>query len=133
MTLAPFYAAALPVKLHIIAALLVVILTPVQFAGFPKGSRGHRLAGRLWLVAMLGVALTSFLIATRFRIALGSFSLIHGLSVVTVASCAVAWWAARNHEVRRHQMTLIFLTASFFIAGAFTFLPSRIMHQIVAG
>lgn len=133
MTLAPFYAAALPVKLHVIAALLVVVLTPLQFAGFRKGSRAHRLAGRLWLLAMLGVALTSFFIATRFRISLGGFSLIHGLSVITVASCAVAWRAARNHQVRRHQMTLIFLTASFFVAGAFTFLPSRIMHQIVAG
>ncbi|MCZ8374357.1 MAG: DUF2306 domain-containing protein [Beijerinckiaceae bacterium] len=133
MTLAPFYAAPLFVKLHILAALLVVGLTPFQFVGFRKGSPGHRLTGRLWLLAMIAVALTSLTIASRFRFSLAGFGLIHLLSLLTLASCYSAWHAARGHAVERHRQILIGLTASFFMAGAFTFLPGRIMHRIVAG
>ena len=133
MTLAPFYAAPLFVKLHILAALLVVALTPVQFLGFPKGSPAHRATGTLWLLAMVTVALTSLTITSRFRLSFAGFGPIHLLSLLTLASCFGAWQAARHHEVTRHRLTLIALTLSFFIAGAFTFLPGRIMHRIVAG
>ncbi|MCZ8186147.1 MAG: DUF2306 domain-containing protein [Beijerinckiaceae bacterium] len=133
MTLAPFYAAPLFVKLHILAAMVVVALTPVQFLGFPKGSPGHRAAGALWLLAMVTVALTSMTITSRFRLSLGGFGPIHLLSLLTLASCLAAWQAARRHEITRHRLTLVLLTLSFFVAGAFTFLPGRIMHRIVAG
>jgi uncharacterized membrane protein len=133
MTLAPFDAASLSIKLHIMAAIAVIMLTPVQFIGFRKGSAPHRVAGYLWLVAMVAVALSSFAISSRFSLSVAGFGLIHLLSVLTLCSCVVAVLAARTHHVSRHRWTLIILTVSFFVAGAFTFLPSRIMYRIVAG
>ncbi|MCZ8183438.1 MAG: DUF2306 domain-containing protein [Beijerinckiaceae bacterium] len=133
MTLAPFYAAPLFVKLHILAALLVVALTPVQFLGFSKGSPAHRTTGTLWLLAMVAVALTSLTMTSRFHLSIGGFGPIHLLSLLTLASCFWAWQAARRHEITRHRLTLVLLTLSFFVAGAFTFLPGRIMHRIIAG
>lgn len=133
MTLAPFYAAPLFVKLHILAAILVLALTPLQLVGFRKGSPGHRLTGRLWFLAMIAVALTSLAISSRFQLSVAGFGLIHLLSLFTLVSCHGAWQAARSHAVEQHRNVVFGLTAGFFVAGAFTFLPGRIMHQIVAG
>lgn len=133
MTLAPFYAAPLTIKLHILAAMTVVAVTPLQFWGFRKGSDAHRMAGRIWLVAMLVVAVTSFFIQSTFRLSFAGFGLIHLLSVLTIYTCTTAWLAARQHRVNQHRLALISMTVSFLVAGAFTFLPSRIMYRIVAG
>jgi uncharacterized membrane protein len=133
MSLAPFYAASLPVKLHILAALMVIVLTPAQFFGFRKGSSLHRGFGRAWLIAMLIVAITSLFITSRFRWSFMGFGFIHLLSVLTLWTCVTAWLAARRHDVHWHRFALLAMTASFVLAGAFTFLPARIMHQIVLG
>ena len=133
MSLAPFYAASLPVKLHILAAFMVIVLTPLQFFGFRKGSNLHRGFGRAWLIAMLTVAITSLFITSRFRWSFMGFGLIHLRSALTLWTCVTAWLAARRHQVQRHRLALLAMTASFLVAGAFTFLPSRIMHQIVLG
>jgi uncharacterized membrane protein len=133
MTLAPFFAAPPHVQSHILAALLVLLLTPVQFFGPRKGSPLHRAAGYIWLFAMLVVALTSFFIRSNLPVSVAGFSPIHLLSVLTLFSVYFAVRFARAHNISAHRKTLIYLTISFLLAGVFTLVPPRIMGRIVFG
>lgn len=133
MNLAPFVAAPAHIQTHILAALMVLVLTPVQFFGPRKGSPLHRLLGAFWLSAMVVVAGTSFLIRSNLAVSFHGFSPIHLLSILALVSVAAALWQARGHRVAAHRQTLIWLTAGFLIAGAFTLAPTRIMGRIVFG
>lgn len=133
MTLAPFYAAPLHIQVHIVAALLVVVLSPLQFRGFRKGSPAHRASGYLWMAAMVVVALSSFLIPSTMPVKIGAFGPIHLLSVLALISVVGAIRYARAHNVAGHRKTLIGLSIGFWAAAAFTLLPSRIMGQIFFG
>lgn len=133
MALTAFYAAPLVVKGHILAALTVAALTPVQFWGFRKGSQPHRATGYVWLGAMLAVALTSLFMTSNFRYSVVGFGPIHLLSLVSLLSIYVALRHARGGNVAAHRKTLIFLALGFWVAAAFTFMPQRLMWQIVVG
>jgi uncharacterized membrane protein len=103
----------------------------VQFAA-PKGTIPHRTIGWIWVTLMLGVSLSSFMIH-QIRL-WGPWSPIHLLSIFTLVSLPLAVWAAHRHRVAAHRgaMTSLFLGA-LVIAGAFTLLPGRIMHQVMLG
>jgi uncharacterized membrane protein len=65
---------------------------------------------------------------------LGPFSLLHLLSVWVLAMLPVAILAARKGDVRRHRTAMTsFVIGALGIAGAFTLLPGRIMHQVFFG
>src|SRR5436305_6179030 len=131
MTLAPLLEAPPPIALHAMAAITAFALGIVQFAA-PKGTIPHRTVGWIWVGLMLAVALSSFLIH-HIRL-WGPWSPIHLLSIFTLVTLPLAVWAAHRHEVARHRgaMISIFLGA-LLIAGGFTLLPGRIMHQVVFG
>ena len=134
MTLAPFYAATPFIKVHILAALTVATLTPFQFWGFRKGSLAHRTTGYIWLGAMLVVAISSFCIhSSGVPVRIGPYSVIHLLSVLALVSIWQAIRFARSGNIIGHRKTLIYLAIGFWIAGAFTLAPERIMGRIVFG
>jgi uncharacterized membrane protein len=64
----------------------------------------------------------------------GPFSPIHLLSIFVLIMLPRAVWAAHSHKVPAHKkgMTGIFV-GGLVIAGAFTFVPGRIMHAVVFG
>lgn len=133
MTLAPFYSAPFIIQVHILAALTVASLTPLQLAGFRKGSLPHRTAGYIWLGAMLVVAISSFWIRSAFPFSVAGFSPIHLLSILALFSVFNAIRYARAGNITGHRKTLVALSIGFWIAGAFTLFPPRIMAQIVTG
>ena len=131
MTFEPLLAASPVIQLHAFAALLALILTPVQLIA-PKGTASHRLVGYIWVTAMLIVAISSFRIHTiRW---LGPWSPIHLLSLWTVVMLPLSVWLARRGEITRHRRAmLVFVIGALGIAGAFTLMPGRIMHAVVFG
>jgi len=133
MTLAPFVAAPAHIQTHILAAMMVLVLTPFQFFVLRKGSPEHRMLGYFWLFAMGVVALTSFFIRSNLALSFKGFSSIHLLSVLSVFSIGSAILLARAGKIAAHRKTLIMLTVSFLIAGAFTFAPHRIMGRMLLG
>jgi uncharacterized membrane protein len=131
MTLAPLLAAPAVIQLHAFAALGAFALGVVQLSA-PKGTIPHRLFGWVWAGLMLGVVLSSFFIHT-IRL-WGPWSPIHLISLFTLIMLPLAVLRARRHQVERHRRAMIGLfTGALVIAGVFTFLPSRIMHQVVFG
>jgi uncharacterized membrane protein len=131
MTLTPLLDAAPAIPLHAFAAMAAFVLGLVQFAA-PKGTLPHRTVGWIWVALMVTVALSSFWIH-QIRL-VGPFSPIHLLSVYVLVMLPLAIWKARHHEVGTHRriMTYMFLGA-LVIAGLFTLMPGRIMHQVVFG
>lgn len=131
MTFAPLFAAPLAVILHALAAMAAFGLGLVQLAA-PKGSLPHRTIGWIWVVLMAVVAASSFLIHTICQF--GPFSLIHGLSILTLIALPIAVMHARNHRVGKHRRVMLLTFAgALVIAGIFTLWPGRIMHDVVFG
>ena len=131
MSLAPLLDAAPPIPLHAFAAMAAFVLGAVQLAA-PKGTLPHRTLGWVWVVLMLVISGSSFLIhGIRMW---GPWSPIHLLSVFTPIMLVIAVLAARAHRVRAHKITMMSLFAgALLLAGLFTLVPGRIMHTVLFG
>jgi uncharacterized membrane protein len=131
VSLAPLLSASPVIQVHAFAAMAAFALGLVQFAA-PKGTLPHRTIGWVWVILMMVIAASSFWIHGYRTI--GPFSPIHGLSILTLVMVPVAVLHARRHRVANHRgaMISIFIGA-LVVAGAFTFLPGRIMHAVAFG
>ena len=131
MTLAPLLSASPAIQIHAFAAMAAFVLGIVQFAA-PKGTLPHRTVGWIWVGLMTLVSVSAFFIH-EIRL-WGSWSPIHLLAIFTLIMLPLAVRHARRHSVESHRRVMI---AIFFgalvIAGAFTFLPGRIMHAVAIG
>ena len=131
MSLTPLLNAAPEVQIHAFAAITAFALGLVQL-GAPKGTLPHRTLGWVWVLLMLVISASSFLIhGIRMW---GPWSPIHVLSVVTPIMLALGVLAARRHRVRAHKITMTAIFAgALLLAGLFTLVPGRIMHEVVFG
>jgi uncharacterized membrane protein len=131
MSLAPLLNATPVIQLHACAAMGAFALGLMQFAA-PKGTLPHRTVGWTWVALMAAIAVSSFWIHDLRMI--GPFSPIHALSIFTLVMLPLAVLHARHHRVINHRkaMISIFLGA-LVVAGAFTFVPGRIMHAVAFG
>lgn len=132
MTLSPLLNAPLPIIIHAFAAMAAFALGIFQLAA-PKGTLPHRTLGWIWAALMLIVAISSLWI-TGGGLRLGPFGPIHLLSILTLVMLPLALIFAHRHKVRGHATTMISLfIGALLIAGGFTFVPGRIMHQVAFG
>lgn len=131
MTLQPLLDASTAIQIHVAAAVLAFLLGGyVLFAR--KGGRRHRMAGMAWVMLMVIVCVSSFFIH-MIRL-VGPWSPIHLLSVATLAALVYAIAQARRRNIVGHQRTMQGLYLGALIgAGSFTFLPGRIMHEVMLG
>jgi uncharacterized membrane protein len=131
MSLAPLLDAAPAIPFHAFAAMAAFVLGLNQFAA-PKGTLPHRTMGWIWAGLMAIVAVSSFWIH-QIRL-FGPWSPIHLLSIFTPIMLVVGVMAARGHNVRRHEITMISIFAgALVVAGLFTLAPGRIMHTVIFG
>ena len=129
MTLAPLLEANPAIQLHAFAAMAAFALGIVQFTA-PKGTLPHRTVGWIWVALMTIIAISAFFIH-EIRM-WGPWSPIHLLAIFTLVTLPFAVLHARKHRVSDHKRAMISLFAgALLIAGAFTFMPGRIMHAIV--
>lgn len=130
MTLAPLLSAAPLVQVHAFAAMAAFALGAVQLAA-SKGTLKHRTIGWIWIVLMLVVCATAFFIH-EIRV-WGPWSPIHLLAIFTLLALPRAVRHARVHAVVSHRRMMggVFF-GGLVVAGAFTFLPGRIMHAVVS-
>lgn len=128
-SLAPLIGADFAVRLHV-ATVVIALAATALILPLKKGTRLHKGAGRVWVVAMLITALTSFWI-TEWR---DGFSFIHIFSVVTLVNVPYAIWAIRRGDVRGHKLAMLgVVVGGLGVAGGFAFAPGRIMHAVVFG
>ncbi len=120
-----------PVWAHMLAAVTALILTPAILWG-QRGTTRHRVLGYLWVLATAFTAAASFAVK---QLRPGHFSLIHLLSVWTLVMLPlVVIYARRGEHARHRQAVRGLIVGALLIAGAFTFLPSRILgHWLLGG
>src|SRR5690606_5215340 len=92
----------------------------------------HGWVGRFWLVIMLVTVVSSFFIHDLRT--WGPWSPLHILSLITLILLLRAYQAIRQRKVMQHAelMKSAFYNA-LLLATFFTFLPGRIMHDVVFG
>jgi uncharacterized membrane protein len=131
MTLAPLLNAKPVIQVHAFAAMAAFALGAIQLAA-PKGTLPHRTIGWIWAVLMLAIVVSSFFLP-ELRL-WGPFSPIHLLSIFTLTMLPLAVWRAHRHRVERHRNAMLGLFfGALVIAGAFTFVPGRIMYKVAFG
>ena len=112
--------------LHLATIMAALVLTPLLLL-MPRGVRRHRVLGYAWVLAMMTTAALSFWIRT---INPGGFSAIHLLSALTLVAAPTIAWRAHRHDVRRHRIAAVTLTAAaLLIAGFFTFPFARLLGR----
>ncbi|MGY6628230.1 MAG: DUF2306 domain-containing protein [Oceanicaulis sp.] len=128
MNIDAFLAAPWHIQLHAGAALAAVALGAAQILA-PKGTLPHRQLGYVWVGLMLTVAVTAIFIRGG-----GGFSWLHLFVPLTLAGTVGLVIHARKGRVARHRSTVLALfLGALLIPGAFSFLPGRLMWDVVAG
>jgi uncharacterized membrane protein len=131
VTLDPLRAAPLLIQIHAFAALSAFALGIFQLTA-PKGTVRHRITGWLWVSLMATVVVTSFGIH-EIR-TWGAWSPIHLLSIFTAVTLPLGVLHARRHRVKQHRVAMISIfVGALIVAGVFTLMPGRIMHEVVFG
>ena len=131
MPLDPLLEAASPIPSHAFAALGAAVLGAAQWL-LPKGGTRHRWMGRAFVALMAWTAVSAQFIH-ELRV-IGPFSPIHLLIPVTLATLVYSLAQARRGRIVAHKRSMLALyLLALGLAGAFTLLPGRIMHQVLTG
>jgi len=131
MSLTPLIVAPLAIQIHATSAIAAMLLGALVLFR-RKGTPLHKAMGRVWCALML-VAAGSSIFINEIRL-IGPFSPIHIFTVLTFAGVATGIAQIRAGNVRAHRATmqsLYFL--ALLLAGAFTLLPGRRMHDVLFG
>ncbi len=128
MNLEPLLHAPLAIQIHVAAVVPAAIIGLVIFSR-RKGTRLHRMLGRLWVLLMIVTAISSFFIHQLNFVA--GFSPIHILSILTLSGCVRAVVAARAGQIGTHRriMKSVYL-GGIGGAGFFSFMHGRIMNEV---
>jgi uncharacterized membrane protein len=128
MTLTPFLTADPIVQVHAGTAILALLLGPFVIWR-KRRDLAHRIMGRVWIVTMIIVASSSWFINSFGWI--GPFGPVHIFAIMTYWSLyqSIRHLIARRYAEHGAEMRSLYIYA-LGIAGAFTFLPGRVMHRM---
>jgi len=149
MNLAPFLNAPHLIQIHALTAMAACALGALQIFA-PKGTIPHRSIGWAWILLMAMMIVTAFLnhdlvtwdpfspkICCRISEACDRGTMrcasIHVVSLLTLLLLPFAVLHARLNNIARHREAMIGLFLLLTIGGGFTFLPPRVMHDVVFG
>ena len=131
MSLQPLLESAAPIPLHAFVAMAAFVIGVIQLIA-PKGMLSHRIFGWIWVLLLAVTAISSFWIHGHgFRL-WRDFGPIHLLSVFVPIMLVIGVMRARRHRIRAHAITMVSIfIGALVIAGVFTLVPGRIMHNVV--
>lgn len=131
MNIAPLLSANFAIQIHVVGVLVAIIATGFIFSR-ARGTYQHRLFGWIWVAGMATAAMSSFFITSINKT---GFSPIHLISVWVMISLFSGIYAIRVRRSRRgHRQAMLGMTlGGLGVAGGLSFLPGRIMLQVVSG
>lgn len=131
MSLEPLLNSSPIVQIHAFAAIFALLIGASQLI-LRKGTKRHRAIGYIWTTFMIIVAASSLFI-NQIRM-FGPFSLIHIFSLNVLLMTPLAMRRASQGNFKAHGRTMkITFWSALVIAGIFTLMPGRIMHQVIFG
>lgn len=122
------------VYLHL-ATILPAFVIGTYLLVTKKGTGRHRALGKGYMALMLTTALITLAMPAEVGpTVLDRFGFIHLLSLLVLVSVPIAYIAAKKSNVFLHGFCMINLyVGGLLIAGAFTVMPGRLMHQWLFG
>lgn len=119
------------IQVHFLFALAAVLLGAWQFV-MKKGTRQHRLLGRIWVGMMAVICISSFWIKEVMPSSIFfGYSPIHLLSLFVLFQISMGVYFARRGNIEGHQKTMTYTyLGGLIIAGAFTFYPGRLLFRV---
>ncbi len=135
MTLEPLLHAPLAVQIHVATVVPAFVIGTFLIFISAKGAPLHRALGYLYLVLMSVTAVTTLFVHQLMpQSPLWGLSPIHLLVPLTLFAVVGALRGAWTHNIAMHKRAMIGLyVGGMLIAGAFTFLPGRIMYAVAFG
>lgn len=122
---------------HVTAALSAVVLGPFALwarLGMTQRPKLHRAFGYAWVTMMLLAATSAIFIHTGKIPNLAGYSPIHLLILATYTSLFFAFRFLIKGNIRAHKITMInTYIGACLVAGAFTFMPGRLMYNLAFG
>jgi uncharacterized membrane protein len=125
----PLLEASAAIRIHTAAAAFALAAGSGVLV-LQKGTPLHRAIGWVFVGLMTLTALTSFAIT---RLIPGHYSPIHILSVVTLIALPLAILQRRRGNIKAHAIGMIATFLGLFIAGFFTLMPGRLLHDVFFG
>lgn len=100
-----------------------------------KGTRLHKIAGRVYMVLMLITAVASlFMPATIGPVVLSHFGFLHALALLAIYAIVNAYLAIQKGDVKTHVRSMVGLyIGGLLIAGGFTLMPGRMINVWLFG
>jgi uncharacterized membrane protein len=96
-----------------------------------KGTDTHKLIGKIFLCLMLSTAvITLFMKAEIGPKIFDHFGFIHLFSFNVIYGVPVAYFAARNGNIKVHKANMIGMYVfGLLVAGSFALMPGRLLHK----
>ena len=123
--------ASLPIKVHLATVIPAFFIGSWLIFFSTKGARLHRALGATYLVLMTVTAITTLFVRVLNP---GHLSWIHLFIPLTLYGVTGSVLALRRHDIAAHKRAMIgTYVGALLIAGAFTFVPGRLMHTVFFG
>ena len=130
--------APLVIQVHALSAIAAFFLGIIQFVAI-KGNTQHKIVGSIWVTLMISATVTSAFIGRPIGPEdpfWARFSPIHLFTIITTIGIVggLKYLLAGGPELKKHKDPFkgIYI-GGIIIAGAFAFMPGRIMHAVVFG
>lgn len=115
------------IGVHLVGAVGALMLGPVIFWR-RKGTRSHKVLGRLWMLLMLTAAVSSLFIRDRHLPNIAGYTPIHIVTVLTFVGISLGLWHVLHGRIAAHRQALVrTYVGGCIIAGLFAFVPSRFL------
>jgi uncharacterized membrane protein len=120
--------------LHLATVLPAFVLGAFQLLS-RKGTRSHKLLGRIFMLLMLATGLITLSMPAKVGPQfLTHFGFIHIFSFFAVFGVPLSYLAARRGFIQAHRFTMISLYAGgILVAGVFAFSPGRMLYERLFG
>lgn len=138
MSLAPLFESSWVIQVHAFAAVAAFVIGVIQFSA-PKGTLPHKSLGVIWIGLMSAITVSSIFIRPSMYPGLPLaqwFSPIHIFTVITAIGIVggLNYLIRGGSSLKRHKGPFMgIFIGGLVIAGAFAFMPGRIMHQVIFG
>lgn len=131
MTLEPLLSASLAIQIHVATVVPAFLIGTWLIFFSTKGAPGHRALGKVFIVLMIVTAISAIFIRAVVGPTYMGFGLIHLFIILTFFGIYNAIRGLQTGNIRRHKSAMLGVYGgAILIAGAFTFVPGRIMYEI---
>jgi uncharacterized membrane protein len=119
------------IQIHFYAAIVAFLIGAFQLLT-RKGTALHKVLGRLWVLTMSIICVSSFWIKELMPNGiLFGYSPIHFLSVFVLIQISLGVYFARVGNILGHKKCMTYTyVGGLLVAGAFTFYPDRLLYKV---